>query len=161
MMLRLTRAADYAILAMLHLGSLPEGRVALAGEIARVQDIPPSFLARILRRLVKTGLLRSARGVNGGFGLRRTADEINLLDIVEGIEGPIQLTEGAPDPDHRPPHRGRATSGVWLEVQREMTLLLRKTTLEALLSAPRKNGRADYNIRVDGAKPANDFVGLS
>ena len=87
MMFRLTRAADYAILAMLHLGSLPDGGSALTGDVARAQDIPPSFLARILRRLVKTGLLRSARGVNGGFGLRRSADEINLLDIVEGIEG--------------------------------------------------------------------------
>ena len=83
--LRLTRAADYAVRAMLHLGSLPEGGVALKDEIAHAQNIPPSFMAKILRQLVKTGLLRSARGVNGGFGLQRPAAEINLLDIIEGI----------------------------------------------------------------------------
>src|SRR6185503_2928576 len=117
MTLRLTRAADYAILAMMHLGSLPDGGIALKDQIAQAQDIPPSFLAKILRQLVKTGLLRSARGVNGGFGLRRTPAEINLLDILEGIEGPLHSTDGGRDPDRRPRSRERPTSGVWLEVQ--------------------------------------------
>ena len=144
--LRLTRAADYAVRAMLHLGSLPEGGVALKDEIAHAQNIPPSFMAKILRQLVKTGLLRSARGVNGGFGLQRTAAEINLLDIIEGIEGPIQLTDCAPDPDHCTLSHDCPVSSVWLEVQRQMTVLLRETTLEALLSSPRKNRRAVYNI---------------
>jgi Rrf2 family iron-sulfur cluster assembly transcriptional regulator len=146
--LRLTRAADYAVRAMLHLGSLPEGGVALKDEIAHAQNIPPSFMAKILRQLVKTGLLRSARGVNGGFGLQRTAAEINLLDIIEGIEGPIQLTDCAPDPDHCTLSHDCPVSSVWLEVQRQMTELLRETTLEALLSAPRRNKRAVYNIGV-------------
>jgi Rrf2 family protein len=144
--LRLTRAADYGIRAMMHLGSLPEGGVALKDEIAHAQNIPPSFMAKILRQLVKTGLLRSARGVNGGFGLQRSAAEINLLDIVEGIEGPIQLTDCAPDPDHCTLSHDCPVSGVWLEVQRQMTVMLRETTLEALLSAPRKNRRAVFNI---------------
>jgi Rrf2 family protein len=137
MTLRLTRATDYAILAMMHLGSLPEGRIALRDEIARACDIPPSFLAKLLRQLVKAGLLRSTRGVNGGFGMQRRASEINLLDILEGIEGRIHLTDGA---------QGRPTSGVWPEVQRQMTSLLRGTTLETLLSARRVNRQADYRI---------------
>jgi Rrf2 family protein len=144
--LQLTRAADYAILAMLHLGSLPEGVLALKDDIARAQNIPPAFLAKILRRLVDTGVLRSNRGVNGGFGLQRSAADINLLDIVEGIEGPIQLTDCAPDPDHCALSHDCPASSVWVEVQRRMTDLLRKTTLEAMLSAPRRNRRAVYNI---------------
>ena len=144
--LRLTRAADYAIRAMLHLGSLPEGGVALTDEIAQAQHIPPSFTAKILRRLVKSGLLRSARGVNGGYGLQRPAAEINLLEIIEGIEGPIQLTDCAPDPEHCALSHDCPVSTVWLEVQRQMTMLLRETTLEALLSTPRRNRRAVYTI---------------
>jgi Rrf2 family protein len=144
--LQLTRAADYAILAMLHLGSLPEGVLALKDDIARAQNIPPAFLAKILRRLVDTGVLRSNRGVNGGFGLQRSAADINLLDIVEGIEGPIELTDCAPDPDHCALSHDCPASSVWVEVQRRMTDLLRKTTLEAMLSAPRRNRRAVYNI---------------
>jgi len=137
MTLRLTRATDYAILAMMHLGSLPDGRIVLRDEIARAYDIPPSFLAKVLRQLVQAGLLRSTRGAYGGFGIQRRASEINLLDILEAIEGRIPLTDGA---------RGRPTSGVWPEVQRQMASLLRGTTLEALLSARRVNSRVDYRI---------------
>lgn len=144
--LRLTRAADYAVRAMLHVGSLPEGVVALKDEVAEAQHIPPSFMAKILRQLVKSGLLKSARGVHGGFGLARPAAEINLLDIIEGIEGPIHLTDCAPDPENCALSHDCPASSVWLEVQRRMTALLRETTLEALLSAPRKNRRAIYTI---------------
>jgi Rrf2 family protein len=144
--LRLTRAADYAVRAMMHIGSLPENTVALKDEIAHAEHIPPSFMAKILRQLVKSGLLRSARGVNGGFGLAREAATINLLDIVEGIEGPIHLNDCVPDPDHCTLAHDCPVSTVWLEVQNQMTLLLSQTTLEALLAAPRKNKRVVYTI---------------
>jgi len=148
MTLRLTCATDYAIRAMLHIGSLPEGGAALRDDIARAQDIPPSFLAKVLRRLVKAGLLRSTRGVTGGFGLRRTAAEISLLDIVEGIEGRIQSADGTQPRDRRSRSRHRPPNGVWLEVQRHMTMLLGNTTLESLLSARRVNRQAVYKLRV-------------
>ena len=143
---RLTRAADYAIRAMLHIGSLPEGGVALKDDIAHAQCIPPSFTAKILRQLVKSGVLSSARGVNGGFGLARAATDISVLDIVEGVEGPIQLTDCAPDPENCALSHDCPVSGVWLEVQLRMTALLRETTLESLLSTPRKNRRVLYNV---------------
>jgi len=150
--LRLTRAADYAVRAMMHLGSLPEGGVALKDEIAHAQHTPPSFMAKILRQMVKTGLLRSARGVHGGFCLLRPAAEISLLDIVESIEGPIQLTDCAPEPDRCTLSHDCPVSGVWLEVQRQMTTLLRNTSLEALLCAPRKNRRAVYSLDAHRAR---------
>src|SRR5262245_39801408 len=145
--LRFTKAADYGVRAMMHIGSLPDDAVALKDDIANTQKIPPSFTAKILRKLVKSGLLRSARGVNGGFSLGRSASQISLLDIVEGIEGPISLTECAPDPEHCALAHDCPVSTVWLEVQRQMTSLLGETTLEALLSTPRKNKRAVYTIR--------------
>ena len=132
---------------MIHIGSLPEDRVALKDDIADAQHIPPSFMAKILRQLVKTGLLHSARGVNGGFGLAREAAKINLLEIVEGIEGPIRLNDCAPDPDHCTLSHDCPVSTVWLAVQDQMTALLRETTLEALLAAPRKNKQVVYTIQ--------------
>jgi Rrf2 family protein len=146
MSLRLTKAGDYAVRAMIHLGSLPDGGVALKDDVALSENIPSSFMAKILRQLVKGGLLKSARGVNGGFGLSRAAAEINLLQIVEAIEGPIALTECSPDPEHCTRAHDCPASSVWFEVQRQMTGLLEKTTLEALVSAPRKNRRVVYNI---------------
>ena len=145
--LRLTRAADYAVRAMMHIGSLPEDSVALKDDIADAQHIPPSFMAKILRQLVKTGLLRSARGVNGGFALARDPGKISLLDIVEGIEGPIHLNDCTPDLDNCALSHDCPVSTVWLEVQNQMTALLRATTLEALLAAPRRNKRVVYTIQ--------------
>jgi Rrf2 family protein len=144
--LRLTRAADYAVRAMMHLGSLPEHSIALKDDIAGAQHIPPSFMAKILHQLVKCGILHSARGVNGGFGLAREAAAINLLDIVEGIEGPIHLNDCVPGPGRCTLSHECPVSTVWLEVQNQMTGLLRQTTLEALLAAPRKNRRVVYTI---------------
>ena len=144
--LRLTRAAEYGVRAMMHVGSIPDGTAALKDEFAQAQDIPPSFTAKFLRRLVEAGLLKSARGVHGGFGLAKAPVEISLLDIVEAIEGPIQLTLCSPDPDNCTVSHDCPVSGVWFEVQRQMTDLLGTTTLEALLSAPRRNRRVVYQI---------------
>ncbi len=137
--LRFTRAADYGVRAMLHVGSLPEGRIALRDEIAQAQRVPTTFMAKILRKLVNADVLRSSRGVHGGFGLARTPSVISLLDIVEGIEGPLNLTDCARDSGRCAFSHDCPVSTVWFEVQRGMGALLRETTLEALLSAPRKN----------------------
>ena len=144
--LRLTRAAEYGIRAMMHIGSLPEGTVGLKDEVAEAQGIPPSFTAKILRQLVKAGLLKSARGVHGGFALAKPPAEISLLHVIEAIEGPIQLTLCSPDPENCTLSHDCPVSSVWFEVQRQMTTLLEKTTLEALVSAPRKNRRVVYQI---------------
>ena len=98
MALRLTSADDYAVRAMIHLACLPEGASAMRNDIAEVQKIPGSYMAKILRKLVRAGLLRSSRGVNGGFSMARPAAEISLLEIVEAIEGPLGMAPCVPDP---------------------------------------------------------------
>jgi Rrf2 family protein len=139
MALRITKADDYAIRAMIHLACLPEGRVALRQEIADAESIPASFMAKILRRLVRASLLSSARGVNGGFALQRTPAEISLLDIVEAIDGPLGMTDCT--------HEGCRFScscpalPVWVKVQDSVREILGAASLEALVSAPRRNGR--------------------
>lgn len=142
--LRLTSAADYAIRAMIHLACLPEGTVALRGDVAQAHGIPGSFMAKILRQLVRAGLLTSTRGVHGGFALARPASEINLLQVVEAIEGPLALADCMPD------GKGCAWSDacpanlVWEEVQAGMADSLRRATLEALVSAPRRNRKVHH-----------------
>jgi Rrf2 family protein len=141
MALKLVRADDYAIRAMIHLACLPEGGTALRSEIAEAQKIPGSFMAKILRRLVRARLLDSARGVKGGFCLARPASEINMLEIVEAIEGPLSLARCVPDP------RGCEWTGecpaaaVWARVQMSVRDILGNADLETLVSTPRCNGR--------------------
>lgn len=139
--LKLTSAADYAIRAMIHLACLTEGGVALRSEIAEAQNIPTSFMAKILRSLVRARLLRSSRGVHGGFALARAASEINMLEIVEAIEGPLSLTDCTPATAGCAWALECPASTVWVMVQDNMRETLRRATLEDLVSTPRRNGR--------------------
>jgi len=131
--LRLTQGADYAIRAMIHIASLPDGRPAMRRDIARVQRIPGDFVAKILQSLVRAGLLHSSRGTGGGFSLARSREDINLLDVVEAIEGPLAVvacTGG--DCDHK---SFCPADAVWQEVQGSIRKVLKKASLESLVSA--------------------------
>jgi Rrf2 family protein len=141
MALRITKADDYAIRAMIHLACLPEGRVALRQEIAEAQRIPASFMAKILRRLVRASLLTSARGVNGGFALARPAVEVSLLDIVEAIDGPLGLAECVNNAEACTFACSCPARPVWVKVQAGVRDVLGAASLEDLVSAPRRNGR--------------------
>ena len=145
--LRLTSAADYAIRAMIHLACLPDGGVALRSEIAEAQYIPTSFMAKILRSLVRARLLRSSRGVNGGFALARPAAEINMLEIVEAIEGPLAMTDCVPNPAGCGWSVDCPASTIWAKVQKGVRGTLKGTTLEDLVSTPRRNGRVSGAAR--------------
>jgi Rrf2 family iron-sulfur cluster assembly transcriptional regulator len=152
--LRLTSAADYAIRAMIHLACLPDGGVALRSEIAEAQYIPTSFMAKILRSLVRARLLRSSRGVNGGFALARPTAEINMLEIVEAIEGPLALTDCVPNPSGCGWSVDCPASTVWAKVQNNVKGTLRESSLEDLVSTPRRNGRVSQASRTKAARLA-------
>jgi len=141
--LRLTSAADYAVRAMIHLACLPEGGVALRSEIAEAQGIPTSFMAKILRSLVRARLLRSSRGVNGGFTLAHEPAEINLLEVIEAIEGPLSLTNCSANPKDCGYSTDCPACSVWSRVQESMKDILRDANLEDLVSTPRRNGRVE------------------
>lgn len=82
-----TRKADYAIRCVLHLSREPE-TVTSVEDISKVMFVPKTFLAKILQRLMKAGIVSSTRGVKGGFQLAKKPKDINLLDVIEAIQGP-------------------------------------------------------------------------
>ncbi len=89
--MQLTRAADYGVRAMVYLAGLPlHSRVSIS-ELAKVTEAPEAFLTKVLQRLVASGLIDSHRGPSGGFELNSPAAGIFMLDVVEAIEGPLQL----------------------------------------------------------------------
>ena len=91
-MLKLTKKADYGLIALKHLAVNAEQGVASAKEIAECYHIPLPLLAKVLQKLNKSGLLRSEQGTNGGYRLARDAREISTLDAIRTIDGPIILT---------------------------------------------------------------------
>lgn len=91
--MQITRQADYAVRAVLYLTMLDENQRVATSTIAEKQRIPPSFLAKIISQLSIAGLLHTSRGARGGVTLAREAKDISLLDVVEAIDGPIQINE--------------------------------------------------------------------
>jgi len=93
-MLKLTKKADYGLIALRHLAVIPGGRAsASAKDIADAYGIPLPLLAKVLQKLAKAGLLTSEQGTNGGYRLSRDPREISALEVIRTIDGPIILTQ--------------------------------------------------------------------
>ncbi|MGH9555954.1 MAG: SUF system Fe-S cluster assembly regulator [Terriglobales bacterium] len=91
-MLKLTKKADYGLMAMKHLAEFSRDAACSAKDIAEAYDIPPAALAKILQRLVKAGLLASQHGTNGGYALARHPRSISALEVIKAIDGPLFIT---------------------------------------------------------------------
>jgi len=92
-MLRLSKKADYALIAMKHLALSRDGAVSVsAREIAEQYDIPIELMAKVLQRLVRSGLLISTQGTRGGYTLRQPATAISVADVIQSIDGPLTVT---------------------------------------------------------------------
>ena len=101
----MTRRGDYAIRAMLLLARAPED-VMSGTEIARQTGIPERFVPQVMRELVRSGLARVKLGRNGGYQLGRAAESVDMLAIIEAVEGDSRrqrcvLSGIACDPDQR------------------------------------------------------------
>jgi Rrf2 family protein len=91
-MLRLSKKADYALMAMKHLAKKPGAPSTSAREIAEQYDIPIELMAKVLQRLVRTGLLVSTQGTRGGYTLSRPSSSISVADVIQAIDGPFTVT---------------------------------------------------------------------
>lgn len=91
-MLKLTKKADYGLMAMKHLAEHAHNGACSAKDVAESYGIPPEVLAKILQRLAKAGLLHSQHGINGGYTLARAANEISAYEVIRAIDGPLFIT---------------------------------------------------------------------
>ncbi len=95
--MQITKAEAYGIFGVIHLAEQDKGRVIPLSEIAQAQDVPEKFLAKIFQNLTKTGIVRSHRGVKGGFTLDKAPQDLNIRQVVEAIQGPYHLIRCLPD----------------------------------------------------------------
>lgn len=91
-MLKLTRKADYGLIALKHLALRPAAESASTKDIAETYGIPVPLLSKILQRMAKNGFLKSEQGTNGGYRLARDPRRITALEVIRAIDGPIILT---------------------------------------------------------------------
>lgn len=87
-----TQATDYAFRIVLHLAAKPPGTIVSGQEIAKQEQVPVQFLRKVMRFLNRAGIVRSHRGVEGGFVLNRQPEEVSLLQVIEAMEGPVELS---------------------------------------------------------------------
>jgi Rrf2 family protein len=127
-----TRETDYAVRTILYLAK-ERSRTASVTEIAHTMHIPKSFLAKILQRLVKSHILTSTRGVNGGFQLAQKPSDISLLSIMEAIQGPAGINLCAIDSKKCRLSPTCTVHPVWVDIRKEVERRLKKHTIAGLL----------------------------
>jgi Rrf2 family protein len=94
-MLKLTKKADYGLLALKYLAEHPEMPALSTKDVADAYGIPAQLLAKILQQLTKSGVLRSHAGMNGGYALARDASQISAFEVILAIDGPFFITSCA------------------------------------------------------------------
>ena len=142
--MQITRQADYALRAILYLARDygDKDTRASTSQIAEDQEIPASFLAKIISQLSIAGIIQTSRGAKGGVRLARKPEDISLLDVVEAIDGPITLNECVHDPsvcsfgDNCPIH------DVWCQAKSELVRKLSEATFDKLLEMERQKKKA-------------------
>lgn len=134
-MIRMTKQTDYGFVLLSHLANEAAGE-ANAPELAAETKLPLPMVSKILKLLVRQGLLLSHRGVKGGYSLARPAAAITAAEILKALEGPVALTvciEGSPGECE---HEHYCTvRGPWQRINREIYTALAGVTL-AELAAP-------------------------
>jgi Rrf2 family protein len=103
--MKISNKADYALHAMLYLSALDGRRVASINEIAEIEAIPREYLAKILKELTMLGFIRSQKGIYGGYRLARPRKELTFLQVIEGIDGPLEPANCTRPDGRRPGHR--------------------------------------------------------
>lgn len=126
---------DYAVRAMLAVAA-ERPHLVKAAALAGAQDIPLSFLQGILLDLRRAGLLHSHRGVEGGYALARTADQITVGDIVRAVGGALTTVRGLPTATAT--YRGAAIGlrDVWVAVEEAIEGVVDHKTLAELSTIP-------------------------
>ncbi len=147
-LMQIPRKIEYALRAMIHLADNPD-EVTRGLEIAERQKIPKYYLEKVIRDLMRRGLVRARRGPGGGYQLARTPETISFKDIIEAVEGPITLNvcmDGSNSCQIKPTCR---MFRVWEEGQRVLLEVFSHTTLREIVD---EHGSPERYIRCPRSK---------
>jgi len=128
---RISAKGDYAVRAAIELALAGEEPLS-AETIATRQDIPRSFMKKILNDMGRAGLVAAVRGRDGGNRLARPAGEISIADILRAIEGPLADVHGVAPERLLYPETAEPLREVWIALRANLRAVLETVTLEAL-----------------------------
>jgi Rrf2 family protein len=135
--MEITRETDYAVRCVLYLSESPE-EVKMVDEISKAKVIPKSFLAKILQKLAKADIVRSYRGVKGGFQLAKNPDHISLLDVIEAIDGPVAMNVCALDKKACSLSNSCVVHPVWIDLRKTVETYLKGYSFARLIRESKK-----------------------
>ncbi|HEX8121081.1 MAG TPA: Rrf2 family transcriptional regulator [Solirubrobacteraceae bacterium] len=130
-MISITTKSPYAVRALAELGRVGGVAPVPIGELARRRDIPAQFLEQLFAVLRRAGILKSQRGVKGGYSFGRDPSTIKIIEIVELLDGPV----------------GRDAEGVFADAASAARTVLETTTIADVIERERRDaGAAMYYI---------------
>jgi Rrf2 family protein len=136
-MLKLSKKTDYAIILLTHLGE-QESPVS-AQEVATFYKLPYPMVANILKQLVSSGLIESTRGQRGGYVLARSAEEINLSEIIRITDSTFELVECVHDEDLCKVHQCCPTRRPLISLHNKIQHFVEETTLASIIEDSQTN----------------------
>jgi len=131
--IKLSTRVRYGTRAMLDLACHYGNGPVLLKDVAKRQNIPLKYLDRILFSLKAAGLVKALRGAKGGYSLSLPPGQINLKQVVEAFDGPIQLVECVNDKNFCQKVNTCVTHDIWGELGRAIEATLKSTTLDDLI----------------------------
>jgi Rrf2 family cysteine metabolism transcriptional repressor len=140
--------AEYGVRLMVELGKQAGDRPVSLGAVAEGENLPLSYLEHLVAKLRKAGLVESQRGAHGGYRLGRPAEEIDMLEVVQALEGAIAPMECFhSDPEGKvscsheaDDHHACATKLLWTRVHGGVSKALSGTTLADLVEFSEQHG---------------------
>lgn len=136
--MKITRACDYTIRALVYMAQEPVGTVFMKSDIAKVCSIPDSFLAKIFQNLAKSDILSSERGKKGGFTLGKEPANINMYDVITLVDGPITMNNCLDENIGCAFDSSCLAHVMWADIQNTIAEKLKNYTLKDI-SEPCKN----------------------
>ena len=134
--MQFTKAEEYGMFGVIYLAEADRNRVVPLSEISQAQEIPEKFLAKIFQSLSKNGVVRSHRGVRGGFTLAKDPREITMKDVLETIQGPYHLMKCTEDKSacNKDPEAFCALREVLIIAEKRLTSVFEGFTLADLVN---------------------------
>ena len=148
--MKISTKGRYGLRILMDLALHQSDKPRLIRDIAKSQQISEKYISRLVISLRKAGMIRSVRGVNGGFHIAKKPEDITLLDVIEVMEGPLSIVDCVSTPKRCKLSENCAPREVWCKLNDDIRGLMRGTTLaDILLAYDRQNalnGDTDYCI---------------
>ena len=143
--MKISTKGRYGLRILIDLATHDPSKPRLVRDIAESQQISEKYISRLIIDLRRARLVRSVRGMKGGFFLARSPKEITLLDILETMEGTISIVDCVMAPEKCASNKNCTARGIWMRLNDGIRELMRGISFEQILSEY-KQGRETAGV---------------